>query len=155
MRWAKDAAGEWEEKVTYPKIAPAWLAHKDRRTYDGVEFFPARGPEQGTPKYFNLWRGFSVHPTPEILALSPKERRLKYAVFYDHLTTNICSGDPAVFKWVWHWFAHILQRPRERVGTALVLRGKMGVGKTVAGDVVLVIRRACWRRARAFWRTAA
>jgi hypothetical protein len=30
----------------------------------------------------------------------------------------------------------MVQRPRERIGTAIVLRGKMGTGKTVVGDVI-------------------
>ena len=34
------------------------------------------------------------------------------------------------------FFAHIIQRPRERVGVALVLRGRQGVGKTKIGEVV-------------------
>src|SRR5262249_54036900 len=31
---------------------------------------------------------------------------------------------------------HMVQRPRERVGTALVMRGRMGTGKTKVGEVI-------------------
>ncbi|WP_374307209.1 primase-helicase family protein [Methylocella sp.] len=124
--------GEWTEKISYVKWAPTWLNSKHRRTYDGVEFFPDPGNAPGTPGYFNLWRGFSVAPSAE----PPEERAKRYAVFLDHLKTNICNGDREVFAWVWAWLAHMVQRPRERVGTALCLRGKMGTGKTKVGEVV-------------------
>jgi hypothetical protein len=49
--------------------------------------------------------------------------------------TNVCNGNVECFKWVFGFFAHIVQRPRERIGVALVLRGKMGSGKTKVGEV--------------------
>ena len=137
-----------EERVTWPKIAPAWLQSKKRRTYDGVCFWPSRPnePEGGArppSNYFNLWRGFMAKPDESLPSRSAPAQPLagtpradRYSIFRDHLFTNICNGDYSLFTWVFGWFAHILQRPRERIGTALVLRGKMGVGKTVAGDVV-------------------
>ena len=32
--------------------------------------------------------------------------------------------------------AHIVQKPRERLGTAIVLRGKRGTGKSKVGEVL-------------------
>lgn len=126
-----DETGETKEIVTFPPLAPAWLSWKKRRTYDGVEFRPGGGGD-GTPGYFNLWRGFACAPDPAPAA----ERARKYQTFRDHLVTNICDGDAQIFRWMWHWLAHLVQRPRERVGTAIVLRGKMGTGKTVMGDII-------------------
>ena len=59
----------------------------------------------------------------------------RYAIFRDHLLTNVCAGDEERFKWLFGFFAHIAQRPRERIGVALVFRGKMGSGKTKIGEV--------------------
>jgi hypothetical protein len=95
-----------------------------RRQYEGIEFKPGEG--ETTALFFNLWRGFAVEP---------KEGG-SYAVFRDHLLTNVCHGDAELFKWVFGWFAHIFQRPCERIGTALVLRGGMGMGKTKTGEVI-------------------
>jgi hypothetical protein len=39
-----------------------------------------------------------------------------------------------LFNWVFGWFADIFQHPDTKCGTALVLRGPMGVGKTIVGD---------------------
>jgi hypothetical protein len=124
--------GSWSTQKVYLQWAPLWLANKNRRSYDGVEFYPDPANIQGTPRYFNTWRGLSCIPS----TLPAIDRKLKYKTFYDHLLTNMCSGNEELFNWVFAWFAHMLQRPRERVGTAIVLRGKMGSGKTKIGEVI-------------------
>jgi len=106
--------------------AAAWLADKYRREYAGIEFFPNPDGAPGTPEYFNLWQGFDVEPSPTG----------SYAIFKDHLQTNVCGGDAGLFEYLFAWFAHIIQRPRERIGTAIVLRGKKGAGKTKIGEVI-------------------
>jgi hypothetical protein len=60
----------------------------------------------------------------------------KYKTFRDHLLTNICSCNEDRFKWLFGFFAHIVQRPRDRPGTALVMRGRMGTGKTIVGEII-------------------
>lgn len=103
--------------------ADRWIAMRKRRQYSGIEFKPGEGPV--TPDYLNLWRGFACSP----------RKGGSYGVFRDHLLTNVCHGDAVLFDWVFGWFAHIFQKPRERIGTALVLRGAMGSGKTKVGEV--------------------
>jgi hypothetical protein len=49
---------------------------------------------------------------------------------------NICNGDEKHFRWVWGYLADMVQRPRQRPGTALVLRGKQGAGKSKLGEVI-------------------
>jgi hypothetical protein len=44
------------------------------------------------------------------------------------------GGDQEIYGWLFGWFAHMVQRPRERPGTAVVLRGSQGVGKTKIGE---------------------
>lgn len=109
-----------------------WMSHSRRRQFGGIEFFPSATGEAGTDGYLNLWRGFSVEA----------RQGGSYAIFRDHLLNNICEGDEALYAWVFGWFAHLMQRPRERVGTALVMRGKMGTGKTKVGEVMGSLIRA-------------
>jgi hypothetical protein len=141
--------GAIEIRARHVRASSFWLQSPLRRTLEGIEFFPDPflGPlapvsdrlfysgdkERPTPGYLNLWRGFDVRPA---LSLSKEKRRAKYAIFYDHLLTNICNGDQALCDWLWAWFAHMIQRPRERAGTAVVLRGGEGVGKTKIGEVI-------------------
>lgn len=106
--------------------AKAWQSHPDRRQYDGVEFFPNPDGAKSTPNYLNFWRGFDVAPSPAGTC----------HIFRDHLLTNVCGGDPALFKYVFGWMAHMVQKPRERLGTAIVLRGRRDTGKSKVGEVL-------------------
>jgi len=101
-------------------VADYWLAHKQRRQYEGIEFAPSGG-QQG---YYNLWRGFSVEP-----------RAGNCSKFLAHLKDNVAQRDEDLHKWVVGWFAQIVQQPTVKPGTALCLRGKQGVGKTKVGQV--------------------
>ncbi|WP_249696465.1 primase-helicase family protein [Stappia sp. WLB 29] len=114
-------------KIKTISWAKRWEGSRDRRQYDGIEFFPNPDKAKGTKGYLNLWRGFSV---------KPKAKPGGYAIFRDHILTNICRGDADLFRWVFGWFAHMMQRPRERMGTAIVIRGLMGTGKSVLGEVM-------------------
>lgn len=125
--------GEMEEKKVYRQRAPFWLAHPARRTYDGICFFPNPDGVTAPENYFNLWRGFSVTPDR---SGATGERAGKYAIFLDHLKTNICNGDEGHFRWIWGWMAQMLQRPRQRLGTAIIMRGSMGSGKSKIGEVL-------------------
>jgi hypothetical protein len=108
--------------------ATAWMQSRERRSYRGIEFFPDPQNLPGTDGYLNLWSGYAFAP-----AESPDWRR--YKTFRDHLLNNICSGAEKNFRWVFGFFAHMVQRPRERLGVALVMRGRMGSGKTKVGEI--------------------
>lgn len=103
-----------------------WMKSRQRRSYEGVEFYPDPGNGTCTPGYLNLWQGFSVTPSRE---------RGSYAIFKDHLLNNVAGGRMDRFLWLWAFFAHMVQLPRERLGVALVMRGQMGSGKSKVGEV--------------------
>lgn len=113
-------------KIKSVSWAKAWHSHRDRRQYDGVEFFPNPDGAQGTPNYLNFWRGFEVKPSPTGT----------YGLFRDHLLKNVCGENTELFNYVFGWMAHIVQKPRERLGTAIVLRGRRGTGKSKVGEVL-------------------
>jgi Family of unknown function (DUF5906) len=108
--------------------ATAWLDSFDRRQYEGLEFCPDPLSAKGSSRYLNLWTGFAVAP-------AEKPDALRYKTFRDHLLQNVCSGNDALFRWLFAFFADMVQRPRQRPGIALVLRGKMGTGKTKVGEI--------------------
>ncbi|WP_027533833.1 DUF5906 domain-containing protein [Bradyrhizobium sp. WSM3983] len=110
------------EKSTEP-VTKAWMRHKARRSYpNGIVFAPQGGPEGA----YNHWQGFAVEPDPSSSC----------ARFLDHLRENVCAGDETAYQWVIRWLAHMIQRPWEKPGTALVLRGRKGAGKDTIGDYV-------------------
>jgi hypothetical protein len=109
-----------------------WLNSPERRQFEGYEFHPNPDGDPNTPGYLNSYSGFSV--TPDSAPAS--ERRKKYSTFYDHIRTNICAENEEHCAWIWAWLATMIQRPRERTGTAIVLRGKMGTGKSKFGEQI-------------------
>ena len=52
------------------------------------------------------------------------------------MRNNVAGGDEARLAYIWAWLAHMIQKPTERPGVALVLRGAEGSGKTKVGEVV-------------------
>lgn len=116
-------------KEKYITWATAWLQHKDRRQYIGLEFYPDPENGGGHPGYLNLWRGF---------AYAPRKGGTCH-IFKDHLLNNVCHGDERLYRWVFGWFAQIFQQPREKPGTSIVLRGAMGAGKSKIGEIVGVL----------------
>jgi hypothetical protein len=101
-------------------LATHWMHHPQRRQYEGMIFAPGRD----VPNHYNLWRGSAVVPRPGDCSR-----------FLAHLRDNVCCGNEELGKWVVGWFANIFQHPEQKMGTSLVLRGKMGIGKTKVGEV--------------------
>jgi hypothetical protein len=112
-------------KIKTKSWAGRWMQDRKRRQFSGVCFFPNPDGATAPEGYYNLWQGFSVEP----------RKGKSYATFADHLRENVCGGDRSLYAWVFGFFAHMVQRPRERLGVALVMRGKMGSGKTLPVEV--------------------
>lgn len=103
------------------KVGDHWLSHPDRRTYRGLIFEPGRD----RPDHYNLWQGFSFEP----------DESGDWSLFQEHLLKNVCQEDEELYRWVFGWFAHIIQHPGEKSGTSLSLRGQQGSGKTIVGKI--------------------
>lgn len=113
-------------------LTKAWMASDVRRTYDSIVFSPGENVDQ---RYYNLWRGFSVEPLAE--NEKPTEIMIEAVrKFEEHLFVNICDSNTEYYDWVYGWFAHIIQKPWEKPGVALVMKGRKGVGKNVLLDCV-------------------
>jgi hypothetical protein len=108
------------EKATEP-VTKAWMRHKKRREYpNGIIFAPGLTREG----YFNHWKGWSV--------LADDEGSCD--LWLKHLREVICSGNEQHFQYALRWFAHMVQRPWEKPGVAMVLRGKKRIGKDTIMD---------------------
>lgn len=94
-----------------------WFNHPMRRQYGHAVFEP--GIE--TTGDVNLWRGFSVAPTPGT-------RHLRYL---EHMFENICSGDQEHYDYLLKWMARVVQTPRTQSMVAPVLLGDRGTGKSI------------------------
>lgn len=107
----------WDaEAEKFVGMANAWLTWDGRREYDDIYFRP---DVKDRHRYFNLWRGFKCQPSP----------KGSCDIILDHIKINICQNDEESYRWVMSWLADIFQNPGNKPGTALVLRGEMGIGK--------------------------
>lgn len=102
-------------------ISHEWETWHDRRTYDGITFDPSKIDAGGNK--LNLWRGFSVEPTPG-----------DWSLLRRHIFENMCHGNPYWFAYAMQWLAAMIQRPTERYGVAVVVRGDKGTGKSKITD---------------------
>ena len=105
-------------------VSQWWLRQRDRRTYKGgVVFRPGSKVHQDT---FNLWNGFDVEPDPTASC----------RLFLDHLRNVICCGAEDHYAYIMGYLAHMIQRPQEKPGVALILKGLKGVGKDTLAEYV-------------------
>jgi hypothetical protein len=103
-------------------VGDAWLRAPDRRQYSRIVFEPGG---TRTENAYNLFRGFAVQPRPGDCSL-----------FLAHVRDNICQGNEAHYRYFMTWAAQMFQQPNRKPGTAVVLRGKQGTGKTLVGKTL-------------------
>lgn len=112
-------------KVTVP-MSKVWNEHPQRRTYTGVCFKP-NGDE---PEQYNMWQGFTVEPA------KTRDPTQGCALFLKHLLEVVCGGNRALFNYHVGWLAHLVQKPEEKPGVAIVYKGLKRIGKDTVFEYV-------------------
>jgi hypothetical protein len=107
-------------------ISKWWMEWQHRRQYEALVFMP--GKDAG-PRWFNLWRGYSV--APSATATHPSVQQ-----FLEHAFENVCNRDEKLFKWLMAWFAHLFQHPGVKPLTAPVFKGRKGTGKNALVEFI-------------------
>lgn len=125
--------GVWSKSRTgtdiFTSASKIWMASPERRQHVGIVLDPRaeiEAHDKSRRAYYNLWRGFSYRASESGSC----------ALFLEHLERNVCRGDGRLYEWLVAWMAHLVQRPWEKPGTAIVLKGEKGVGKSVVGEVL-------------------
>ena len=119
--------GDGEAEVKRFDLSRMWLEHEHRRTYDRVTFCPKCSDDQ-TDGALNLFVGFGVEP-----------KQGDWRPLRAHLLDNVCNGNRSHFVWLLAWMAQLVSVPDEKKGTAVVLRGKKGTGKSKIGQWLMHI----------------
>ncbi len=107
---------ELSDKEKMP-LAEWWLRHPQRRQYDRVVFRPME--DEYVDGCYNLWRGFAVEPIPGDCSL-----------FLRHVRETLCGNDEDNYLYLLRWMARAVQFPGEPGQVAIVLKGRMGTGKS-------------------------
>ncbi|MBM1633880.1 hypothetical protein JQV27_13275 [Sulfitobacter mediterraneus] len=105
-------------------ISRYWLGHSDRRQYNRVVFLPDESRVK--PDELNLWRGWAISPG----ANKSAELLLR------HIFEVLANGNQEHFDYIIGWLAHLIQRPGEKPGVALVFKGGKGAGKDTLAVVM-------------------
>src|SRR5262249_21910350 len=104
-----------------------WLESRYRRQYAGIVLAPP-GSDAAPNDYYNLWIGKWAVP-PLKPALCGGWERMK-----SHLYEVVCKRDDKSWDYLRKWIAFRLQNPGIKIGVAIVLKGKKGVGKTIVAN---------------------
>lgn len=92
-----------------------WLLNENRRQYRNIVFSPGREVAEA----FNLWQGFSCEARPG-----------KCDLLLDHIRDNVCKGNAEYSEYLLNWMARAVQSPDSPGQVAVVMRGRMGTGKS-------------------------
>lgn len=113
------------------KAVPAsklWNEWPGRKTFDrGVIFAPGVTDAKKIPGKYNLWTGWPV----------PADPKASCDLFDAHLLDNVCQGEQEKYDFLLMFCADIFQNPGDKKGSALVLRGLGGTGKSTLGEYML------------------
>lgn len=110
-----------DRKIGDDEPAKAFLNHQTRKS--GLMFAPP--PVVISPTIFNTYQGrwFEAEAGD-------------WSTIHDFIFRIVCRGDQAKYDWLTLWMAHMVQRPGELPGTAVVVRGEGGTGKGTFGDIL-------------------
>ena len=76
------------------------------------------------PLVLSIFRGYNYSPVKEVKIDLIKP-------FLDHVFNIITAGDQNLYEYVLNWISFMIQKPGEKIGTALLLISDQGTGKTV------------------------
>jgi len=106
-----------------------WLKNENRRQYNlGIKFYPGQIPglEQEAKQYYNSWRGFPL-----------EGKQGEFPKIEYHLKHVWCRDNIEHYNYLMAWLADIIQDPAKKKGTALVVKGLKGAGKSIIVEELL------------------
>ena len=116
-------------------IANLWLGHKNRREVDKIIFDPKiyfdmkSGKSTKHSNYYNLFTGFEISEESVTDIVVPDN--FEEHAFFEHLRKRWCSNNLKSYNTILNVFAHILQKPWEKLQLAVILKSTERTGKGV------------------------
>ena len=99
--------------------------------YRIINFHPY-SPNVNPPKtnFFNLFLGFLAKPAKEI------NTKIMNPILW-HVKYVICNGNEELNKYIWNWWAFLVQRPEKKPRSILVLKSALQqCGKNIITDFI-------------------
>jgi hypothetical protein len=110
------------EKKKRVKEIDIWLDSHDRNEFDHIVFDPGLKPGFND-RMVNTYQGFAIRPS-----------KGRTDPFLLHLKQNVCHDSGDWYDYLIQWMAHVVQRPQDKTGIAMVLQGDEGVGKSIVAE---------------------
>lgn len=105
----------------------AWLGLPQRAPNRTLYFDPAQPPKLERDGFLNMWTGLAIHGSSAGGDAGPMLR---------HIREVVCANDETKVAYAMGWLAFLIQKPGERPGVNLVLRGRKGTGKGTLGNLI-------------------
>ena len=119
------------------EIYPTWICSRQRAQKAGLTFDP-RGfihPELEIKNLYNMFTGLEYPKPTEQEPCDLDESH----TFFQHILRVWCDGNIEQYEFVLDWFAHLFQKPWEKMKSSVVVIGDQGAGK---GCVIQVVGEA-------------
>ncbi len=94
-----------------------FIGSKNREEYSEIVF---QDIESTKTYQYNLFKGFPFSPI----------KKVDTSLFWNFVKEVICNNDVLMYGVTYSWMAQIIQQPFTKIGTALVLTGEKGCGKS-------------------------
>lgn len=120
---------ETDQTIKDKRFIDLWINDGMILCYNKMDFIPYNGIEQKQEDktIYNLFNGYN----PIIKNPYTKEKSdIILKPFFD-LGIQLCGGNKDHFDYVLKYFAHMIQKPNERIPICLIFKSKQGVGKNV------------------------
>ena len=120
---------KWVYKVSekfgdYIQFFPVWRKDLTARTIKRIDMKPSNDPE-------------TFVSTPVFKYEKEGDVDDEGMVFFNHLLNIVTKHDAVTKEYVLKWLAHLLQKPFENPGVALVITGGKGIGKDTLIDFLI------------------
>lgn len=121
---AKSGFGSEHKAKFNEHFLKKWMLDDTHRAYIGLSFAPS-----SSSKYYSLYKGMLY----EKINVSHDEGVLKA---FNDLLDSVTNKHTANRNFVLNWLAHLIQKPFENPGTALIFTGQNGTGKDTLGQFI-------------------
>lgn len=119
------------EQVNHLNPFDLWMKHRNRREVDKLIFNPKMFYEKDpkTKDFYNLFDGFKI--SKESVESEELPEDFEQHAFFTHIRQRWCLGNKKVYNIILNVFAHILQKPWEKLNISVVLRSTERTGKGI------------------------
>lgn len=127
-----------DDKPKTINVFDIWNKSPKRRKYDGIDFMPYSSDiskidmeKTLSKKYkkYNIFHGLSQN-LENLENVEPYEYDINNA-FFGHIFNRWALKDQELTDYILNWFAHLIQKPHIKMGTALVLKSQERSGKGI------------------------